>query len=369
MVTGLSRHKKEHALSVSDCRWFLGATLLEAGKGGIARVTRISAKVLARESRRFSMLSLLDSEPVIIDGCQSRLAHGSRLSYAMRAHAAALTHDRFLYDSVGMARAHGRLPGLRRPYGVWIHGVEVWDSLSAGRKRALREADFVLSNSRFTLERFQEIHGPLDNAHVCWLATEEDEAPTVMPGFDGPPVALLIGRSDKDNFRKGHREVVECWPDVVKAIPNARLLLAGGGDGLDLLRQLAASSPARENIEVLGFVPEADMPSLWKQAQLFVQPSWKEGFGLVYIEAMRYGLPVIASVHDAGQEVNIDGLTGYNVNLEKPRDLAERIVFLLSNPDRAQAMGQAGRERWHDNFRFAAFDRRMKKLLNEEWSE
>ena len=269
-----------------------------------------------------------------------------------------------IYDAVGPARAHPRLIGLRRPYGVWIHGVEVWDGLSPDRARALRGASFVLSNSQFTLDRFQALHFPLKNAHVCHLATEDDAPPAQMPTFNGPPTALLIGRSDKDNFRKGHAEVITAWELVTAEIPEAELLLAGGGDGLELLRETVALSPARDRIKVLGFVPEEEMPQLWARSHIFVQPSWKEGFGLVYIEAMRQGLPVIASVHDAGQEVNLNEKTGYNVDLDDREALAARVVQLLSNRDEAHAMGTAAFDRWTDHFRFSAFSDRLTGILD-----
>ncbi|MFK5979031.1 MAG: glycosyltransferase family 4 protein [Rhizobiaceae bacterium] len=350
----------------AQSRTFLGTTLLAAGHGGIARVARMTAKTLIDHGNDPTILSLLDETPVRIANKEAALARGSRFNYIARCHAAAFFHDRFLYDSVGTARAHPRIPGLRRPYGVWIHGVEVWDGLSADRERALRAADFVLVNSQFTLDKFQEIHGPLTNAHVCWLATEEDEPPHKIHKFDGTPTAFLIGRSDKDNFRKGHKEVIESWAQVTAAIPDAELYIAGGGDGLDLLRETASLSPVSDRIHILGFVPEADMPELWSKAHVFVQPSWKEGFGLVYAEAMRQGLPVIASVHDAGQEVNVDGTTGYNVDLNKPEELAERIISLLSNPGLAKTMGRAGQDRWQEHFRFSAFSARLMSLLKTE---
>jgi phosphatidylinositol alpha-1,6-mannosyltransferase len=324
----------------------------------------MTARTLIEAGAHSDLLALIDRKPVSIAGCRARPFAESKLRFTAACHAAALTHDWFLYDAVGPARAHPRLLGLKRPYGVWIHGVEVWDGLSPDRARALRGADFVLSNSQFTLDRFQELHFPLKNAHVCHLATEDDAPPAQMPGFDGPPTALLIGRSDKDNFRKGHAEVITAWELVTAEIPEAELLLAGGGDGLELLRETVALSPARDRIKVLGFVPEEEMPQLWARSHIFVQPSWKEGFGLVYIEAMRQGLPVIASVHDAGQEVNLNEKTGYNVDLDDREALAARVVQLLSNRDEARAMGTAAFDRWTDNFRFSAFSDRLTGILD-----
>lgn len=347
-----------------DDSWFLGGAVLEPGRGGIARVARMTARALIEEGAVTRMATLLDSQSFDVAGQSSRSCGGSKLRFAVRCHAEALRADRAIYDAVGPARAQPRLPGLRRPYGVWIHGVEVWDSLSAERERALKAADFVLVNSQFTLDRFQELHFQLDNAHVCRLATEEDVAPKLPDAPSGPPTALLIGRSDKNNFRKGHAEVITAWEYVVDSIPEAELLLVGGGDGLDMLRELVAASPASNRIRVMGFVPEEEMPNLWARSDAFVQPSWKEGFGLVYIEAMRHGLPVIASRQDAGQEVNVDGETGYNVDLVDKVALAERIVELLSDQERAIRMGDAGRARWEEHFRFSVFRERLAHILD-----
>jgi phosphatidyl-myo-inositol dimannoside synthase len=344
-------------------RWFVGASVLTAGRGGIARVARMTARSLIDAGANVRVLSLIDDAPVEIAGVRAATARGSRTLYAARCHAAALARTRFLYDAVGPARAHPRLPGLKCPYGVWIHGVEVWDRLSADRARALRDAAFVLANSRFTLERFNTMHWSLANASVCWLATEDDEPPPRPPAFQGRPTVLVLGRIDEGELYKGHTELIQEWPRVSAAVPDARLLIVGGGSGVPRIKRLAEQSPAQGNIEIRGFVPEAELSGVWGQAHVFAMPSRGEGFGLVYIEAMRHGLPVIASIHDAGQEVNVDAVTGYNVHMDRPADLVERIVHLLRSPEEAHHMGQAGLARWREHFRYSAFAKRLLERL------
>lgn len=336
---------------------------MEPGRGGISRVARMTAKAIGGAGAKTRSISLLDKDTHSTGGVRSKTAQGNKVKYAALCHMAAMQCDRFLYDAVGVARAHPQLPGLQKPYGVWMHGVEVWDSLHEDRERALRNADFVFVNSAFTLRRFGELHGPLDNAHIVSLATEDDEDPG-QALFVGPPTALLVGRVDKNNMRKGHVEVVASWPAVVDAVPDARLVLAGGGDGLDLLKNIVAESPASASIDVLGFVPEARMPDLWRRAHVLVQPSWKEGFGIAYIEAMRHGLPVIASIHDAGSEVNLDGETGYNVDLNHPDELATKLTQLLKDTDHAKALGTGGHDRWKTHYRFSAFRDRLFGVLD-----
>jgi phosphatidylinositol alpha-1,6-mannosyltransferase len=218
-------------------------------------------------------------------------------------------------------------------------------------------------NSRFTLERFREFHGELDKAHLCWLATEEDEPPGEYCDPDGPPTVLILGRIDHGLGYKGHRELVNCWPEVISAVPQARLLIAGGGPGLDQLKSLVGRSPAQSAIEIRGFVPETELDGLWGEAHVFAMPSKGEGFGLVYAEAMLRSLPVIASVHDAGQEINLDGVTGYNVDLTEPGRLASRLIELLRNKETARKLGRAGHSRWQENFRFGSFARRLLGIL------
>jgi phosphatidylinositol alpha-1,6-mannosyltransferase len=85
----------------------------------------------------------------------------------------------------------------------------------------------------------------------------------------------------------------------------------------------------------------------------------------VFIEAMRRGLPVIASGADAGAEVNVDGVTGYTVERDKPGGIVEAIVELLRHCDRAAALGAAGQARWRAEFCFSAFAGRLEAALGD----
>ena len=114
---------------------------------------------------------------------------------------------------------------------------------------------------------------------------------------------------------------------------------------------------------MLGFVPEAELAELYRRAWLFAMPSRGEGFGVAYIEAMRHGLPVLGSVHDAAPEVNLHGETGYNVDLDVPSALGDRVVRLLADPLALRQLGERGRARWQSHFCYAAFARRFSPHL------
>jgi phosphatidylinositol alpha-1,6-mannosyltransferase len=349
-------------------RLFLAFDSLAAMNSGIARVARlitrtVSELVAVGEVEADGIVLGGSAEPPV-QGIPFRTANGSRLSFVKAVSAATLTHDAFLYDGPGMARAHGWLPFPRKPYLTWIHGIESWPGTAHLKQvAAAKRATELVAITAFTRRRACELSPTAARATVCWLATETDEPPARERNASNSPRVTILSRIDIDSY-KGHSELIRCWPAVRAHVPNAVLTIAGSGPGLDQQKRLAAEMKLDSSaIEFLGFVPETALDDLWAKTTVFAMPSRGEGFGLVYIEAMRWGIPVIASIHDAGNEVNADGISGCNVNLDDPHDLPNRIVELLSNPDRARTMGAAGRERWWESFRYSAFRNRFVPIV------
>lgn len=338
---------------------FFGAATLTAGNGGIARVSRMAARALIDAGADIRLASLAESGAFELHGRRVATCGESRLKFAARAHLAALQGRIGLYDTLGLARAHPRPPGLNGPFATWFYGIEAFENMRDDHKRALKRADKAITISSCSLNKYQNLHGPLEDVSVCWLATEHDDPPEHPASFEGPPTVLIIGRLDAAEHWKGHKELIECWPRVTDAIPDARLVIAGGGTGLERTRAQCQASRAAGRIDLLGFVPEAEIDALFRRAHVFAMPSRQEGFGITYIEAMRFGLPVIASVHDAGAEVNVDAVTGYNVDLDRPEELGDRLIALLRDTDKAKALGQAGLKRWRANFRYSSFAERF----------
>jgi phosphatidyl-myo-inositol dimannoside synthase len=350
-------------------RLFLGVESLSPGNGGICRVARLMARVIGEEYWPRSSVSgiILSDQSAPNDiPFPIRTARSSRSAFVTAVTLAALNHTHFLYDCGGMARAHGWLPWPRRPSMVFLNGIEAWlGTAHPMQVRALQRATELVTITDYSRDRAAGLSSNFARATVCWLATEEDTLPPpANPLGDRPPRIVILSRIDDLQY-KGHRELIECWPTVVSAVPGAILTVVGRGSALGTYQALAANlGLGPENVEFRGFVPEADMSAVWNSTRVFAMPSRGEGFGLVYIEAMRYGIPVIASIHDAGQEVNQHGETGYNVDLDKPGQLTDRLIELLRDPDRASILGENGRRRWFERFRYSAFRTRFTPILN-----
>src|SRR5262245_30714882 len=293
-------------------RLYLSFESLRAGNGGIGRVARLIARVVGERAAAGELTAdgivLNDPEPPADTGARFVAAAGSRARFVAAVIAAAFSHTHFAYDCAGMARAHGWLPRPRRPFLSWIHGVESWAGFAQPRQvAASRRADVLVVNTAYTRGRAAELDPTMARAAVCWLATETDDPPARPRDTTGPPRVTILGRVDENGY-KGHAELIRCWPAVRAAVPDAVLTIAGSGPGLEQYQRGAAGLPAAA-VEFPGFVPEAEVDDLWARTTVFAMPSRGEGFGLVYIEAMRWSIPVIASVHDGGQEINVDNVT------------------------------------------------------------
>jgi phosphatidyl-myo-inositol dimannoside synthase len=347
----------------------LAAKTLVRGEGGISRVARLMAKVLIDEIAQGS----LQADAVVLtdrdgQGLDPRLPicgkGGSRRRFITDIMRRQLTHSHFLVDAVNIVRAHTVLP-LRRPCLMFIHGDDTGEKALPHWVRCARKVDVLVANSTYTRNRAHDLHGGFDRAQVCWLGTEMDEPANTSPRFEGPPTVIMVSRLHAGED-KGHRAVIDAWPQVVSKIRDAQLIIVGYGSDEGALRAYAAKSQAASQITFTGFkTADQEIDHLWEQAWVFAMPSRNEGFGLVYIEAMRYGLPLLASARDGVPEINIDGRTGYNVELKSPGRLTECLVQLLSNPALCAQLGRNGRARWQEHFTYSAFAQRFRGVLRD----
>jgi phosphatidylinositol alpha-1,6-mannosyltransferase len=276
-----------------------------------------------------------------------------------------LSCSHVIYDAAPLAQTQS-LPPLRFKRSLtFVHGIEVWEKAPPKYISAAARMTQLLVNSEFTRRKAQALHGCFERARLCWLATEEDDLPApALPVSDRPPTVLIVGRLVGDR-PKGHRELIACWPRVTAVVPGATLNIIGDGPDRSALEALAKQSAAASRIVFEGFVPESRLAEQYARARVYAMPSRGEGFGLVYVEAMRHGLPVIGSIHDAAPEVIVGGQTGYAVDQDDSEALGDVLIRLLRDASHAEKLGEAGRQRWHECFRYSAFKSRFTALLEE----
>ena len=164
------------------------------------------------------------------------------------------------------------------------------------------------------------------------------------------PLALCAARLDP---QKDHQTLLRAWKLVVERAPSARLLLVGdtqlGGNAyVDGLKRLAAVLGIADAIVFAGV--RDDVSDLMAACDVFVLSSRWEGLGLVFLEAMRAGRPVVATRVGGIPEVVIDNETGYLVDVGDSAALASRLIELFEDRETAKTMGKRGRERFEHRF-------------------
>jgi glycosyltransferase involved in cell wall biosynthesis len=271
--------------------------------------------------------------------------------------------DFVLYDHVDLARLQWLLPTRRRPpYVVFVHGIEAWRPLDALRRRALERARLLLANSQFTVETTRRHNPWFPGATVVWLAASSGNV--ALPPSRREALALIVGRMDPSERGKGHDAVLDAWPAVRSALPDARLVVVG--DGRDRARLEARVRAERlEGVRFLGFVDDAALGELRGTARVFLFPSVQEGFGIAGVEAASAGLPIVG-VRGTVIEELFPAEGGALLAAEQTGSaLVAPIVALLGDADRAAALGKLGQARASMEFTEPAFGARLRHALGD----
>lgn len=256
------------------------------------------------------------------------------------------------------------------PYTVLTYGKEVWYELPAREKKALAAADRLWTISRYSR----------DLAHQAnQIPTEKfDMLPCVVDGSvftPGEAPLDLIERYQLQNARvlttvarlwpgdiyKGVDVTIRALPEIVKAFPNVKYVVIGRGDDQPRLAQLAIDLDVADRVIFAGFVPDEALIDHYRLADVYVMPS-KEGFGIVYLEAMACGVPVIAGDDDGSADPLQDGRVGWQVPYRDPNAVAIACIEALSGKDR-RCNGEWLRQESLASFSAPALVSRLDELL------
>ena len=258
---------------------------------------------------------------------------------------------------------------------ICAHGVDVWEPLGSLRKRALRSANVVLVPSRdtadhvvsqqgVTRERIRVLPWALDPQFESLLAPGSH--PALPTNFPQGRVILTVGRWLATERYKGMDTLITALPRLLMRWPELQLVLVGSGDDRAWLEDFAEKNGVMRHVHFLSGLSYSEIAACYVACELFALPSRGEGFGLVYLEAMACGKPVIGGAHGGAPEIIQDGVTGYLVPHGDPIQLATAIQALLADPAHAKEMGARGRRNVEQEYRFAAFAKSLKKILREQ---
>jgi phosphatidyl-myo-inositol dimannoside synthase len=258
---------------------------------------------------------------------------------------------------------------------IFAHGIEVWRPLGWVRRAALQRADLAIGPSEDTAshlistqgvraENVQRLPWGLDPEFAARLA--DHAKPPLPAGFpQSGKIILTVGRWDPAEKYKGADTLISALPRVLQTAPDTFLVLVGDGADRPRLEQLARDSGVSERTRFLPLITKDELFACYAACNVFALPSSGEGFGLVFLEAMAHGKPVIGGAHGGIPDVVVDGVTGLLVPHSEVERLSGALKLILSNPLRAAEMGAAGRNRVAREFSFEQFSARASSLMDD----
>jgi phosphatidylinositol alpha-1,6-mannosyltransferase len=355
--------------------------------GGVQRAGRHMAAVLtdfaASRGMECRLLSLNDlpelhrmtvgSREFVFTGCERE--KGRFTATAMRAARRRGKVVLAAHPNLGPITQAMRIASPRLKTIICTHGVEVWEPLSGLRRRALQHANVVLAPSHSTAEFvIQQQKVAAERVRVLpWGLDPQFEAaltastPTSAPRhFPSGRVILTVGRLLESERYKGMDTLITALPRLLTRWPELQLAIAGQGDDRPWLEELAEKNGVNRHVHFLSGLSYGELAACYNACEIFALPSRGEGFGLVYLEAMACGKPVIAGAHGGAPEVVEDGVTGYLVQHGDAVQLATSIETLLADPALAKEMGTRGRQRVKNEFHYSVFSKALKKIIREQ---
>src|SRR5258705_870793 len=342
-------------------------TPMMGGADGISEMTRQWVRVLeSRVGRDVGGLEVWSLDDLQRPGVAApATAFHTARSRRIRFAAFALRHGVASASDTLVIAMHLHLLPVALPF-VWrrarllpiLMGIEAWAPLRPIERAAMRRAWKVAAISTHTAARFRAANPSLADIPVTVCPPGAPAMARPAPERIDWPYGLIVGRMSAPEPYKGHDALIEVWPLVRRAVPAARLVIAGDGDDASRLREKAAT----DSITFLGQVDEARLAALYRDATFFVMPSTEDGFGLVYLEAIRASTPCSAA-RGAAEEIITDGRDGLIVDAGDRDALVAALVQLFSDPQARARMAAAAVQRASGEFGAVALDARVRRAL------
>ncbi len=231
-----------------------------------------------------------------------------------------------------------RLQGT--PFAAVAHGVDVWTMTGGMVPRALQAADRVLAVSRFTRDRLVEgMHlrpekvGILPNAFDELEFSPGDKPRYLLRRFGlapKQPIILTVARLAGEERYKGYDQVLRALPAVRRVVPDVHYVLGGRGPDRSRVEVLVKELGLMDCVTLAGYIPDHELRDFYRLSDVFAMPSKGEGFGIVFLEAMASGRPVIAGNKDGSVDALLDGKAGVLIDPDSRTELEKALVQTLS---------------------------------------
>jgi phosphatidylinositol alpha-1,6-mannosyltransferase len=267
-------------------------------------------------------------------------------------------------------------PSLRNI--VMTHGIDVWQTLSSSRQKALQAANRIVAPSTYTARKLVEVQGISDSkiTRLPWpvnssLLEIARQSATLPKPRDLPAgkIVLTVGRWAANEKYKGAdhliRAIADLRPSVSDFPEGVQLVAVGTGDDLPRLRSLAGELRVSDRVHFWEHLSDEQLAACYAHADIFALPSTKEGFGLVFLEAMAFGKPVVGAAAGGVTDIVRDGENGFLVPPDDPAELSQALRKLLRDPSLCEKLGKCAAQTVNRDYGFETFRGNLSRILDE----
>jgi glycosyltransferase involved in cell wall biosynthesis len=255
--------------------------------------------------------------------------------------------------------------GRVRRYYVLICGIDAWRSLSQIEHLALSNATNIIAISHYTAQECRHYNQlPADIFRVIHLCADERPIyPSLHFKLNGSFKLLCVARQNALERYKGFEHIFQALSLLKPIHLDIHLNLVGAGNDQERLKQVASNLGVKEQITFWGSLSDEDLAAAYQDCDVFVMPSQKEGFGIVFLEAMRYGKPCIGGNHGGTPEIIEHGKNGYLVEYGDVPGLADCIHHLATDRTLCSLIGANSYKTVKEKFGFNQFFHKYQQII------
>lgn len=264
---------------------------------------------------------------------------------------------------------------FRIPYWIIVYGIDAWNINNRSKINALKQADRIISISGYTRNRLIQEQGIEPNKIWLLPVTFDANQFAIRPkphyllqryGLQPEqPIILTVARLSKAEQYKGYDVILSSLPKIRKALPKVHYVLIGKGDDRDRIEAMINKLGVANHVTLTGFVPDHELCDHYNLCDVFAMPSKSEGFGIVYLEALACGKPVLAGNQGGAIDALCHGELGVLVSPDDAEVIADALVQLLQGQGTNSLFHQpdALRQRVVEAFGFEQFKQTLCRYL------
>jgi phosphatidyl-myo-inositol dimannoside synthase len=326
--------------------------------GGIEKFNRAFMKAFVMNESKsklsFTASGMYDTgnDEAYISAGQFDACGGNRLLFVVKNFFKSFQADELILGHMNLALM-GVLYKLFQPskqLTIICHGIEVFEPVSGLKKKLLQKANRVLAVSNYTKDQLINLQ-KIDASKINVFPNTLDPFFSLTTFFQKPvylqeryhiapnqKTLFTLTRLNSEEGYKGYDKVIRCIPALKNAGYDVKYIIGGKADAKEQqsVEQLIASLELQQHVVLAGYIPDSEVSDHYLMADVFVMPSKGEGFGIVFLEAMACGLPVIAGNKDGSTEALQFGKLGTLVNPDSEKELQTALQSVLQQPKKPQ---------------------------------